>query len=267
MTEEPYTRVLRDLSVDPQRAWQFFLESYSPVILQVVRLFEREQDRVADCYLFACEQLARDSFRRLRRFRPNGAASFATWLRAVVHNLCVDWRRREFGRERPLAAIKALPGLEREVFRCRFQWRLTAHETRLSLAPAFRDLTLERVAAAEETIRKALSARQLWLLSTPVRVESLAKAAAADAPGEGEAAELDLPDSRPGPESIALEREAVTRLARAVRSLPDSDRLLLRVRFEQGLTLAEIARLIGLNGAQQADRRLRDILARLRAGV
>ena len=80
-------------SGDPKPAWSEFLESYSPLVLQVVRLFETDNDPVGDCFVFVCEQLRRNGFQRLKRFRPDGAASFATWLRAVIRNLCLDWRR------------------------------------------------------------------------------------------------------------------------------------------------------------------------------
>jgi len=46
-----------------------FLQPHSLLILQVVQLFERDADHVADCLLFVWEQLSRKRFRRLRRFR------------------------------------------------------------------------------------------------------------------------------------------------------------------------------------------------------
>ena len=67
-------------SREPSDAWTTFLANYSPLLLDVVHLFERDADAAADCYLFVCEQLSRDNFKRLLRFRPNGPASFPTWL-------------------------------------------------------------------------------------------------------------------------------------------------------------------------------------------
>ncbi|MCU1274962.1 MAG: hypothetical protein JWO48_2393, partial [Bryobacterales bacterium] len=54
------------------QAWSDFLESYSPVIFQVVRLFETDPDDVAGCFLFVCERLSVNRFQRLRRFRAAG---------------------------------------------------------------------------------------------------------------------------------------------------------------------------------------------------
>jgi hypothetical protein len=60
-------------------AWVEFLESYSPVLYQTAGACTSDDDAAADCYLFICEQLARNSFRRLLKFKPDGSASFATW--------------------------------------------------------------------------------------------------------------------------------------------------------------------------------------------
>jgi RNA polymerase sigma-70 factor (ECF subfamily) len=56
-----------------------------------------------------------------------------------------------------------------------------------------------------------------------------------------------------------------TRLARALDRLPAQDRLLIRLRYEKELTLAELARISGLANAQAVDRRLRALLAVLQA--
>jgi len=96
-------------SPDPGGAWSGFLDTYSPLILQVVRLHEKDADPVADCFLFVCEQLNANRCRRLRSFQLDGPASFETWLRAVVRNLCVDWHRNRFGRKGAFRSIASLP--------------------------------------------------------------------------------------------------------------------------------------------------------------
>jgi DNA-directed RNA polymerase specialized sigma subunit len=49
-----------------------------------------------------------------------------------------------------------------------------------------------------------------------------------------------------------------------VADLSDQDRLLIRLRFEEGLTLEQAARLLGLGNAQRADRQIKEILLKLR---
>ena len=109
---ERISRLLEELaSQDPAEAWREFLQTYAPVLQQVVHLFETETDAAADCFLYICEHLAANQFRRLRQFRPEGAASFATWLRAVARNLCIDWHRKLYGRPRS-GAYPDRPSLE-----------------------------------------------------------------------------------------------------------------------------------------------------------
>jgi len=85
-----------------EEAWAEFLRLYSPLISSVARLFGRNPDQVGEVFLFVCEGLARDGFRRLRRFKPDGPARFSTWLYAVARNACRDRARRRAARPRPL---------------------------------------------------------------------------------------------------------------------------------------------------------------------
>jgi hypothetical protein len=56
-------------------------------------------------------------------------------------------------------------------------------------------------------------------------------------------------------------------LRSVIAGLDPDDRLMLALRFEEGLTLAAVARIAGLRDAQQADRRVRQVLARLRTAL
>jgi DNA-directed RNA polymerase specialized sigma subunit len=61
-----------------------------------------------------------------------------------------------------------------------------------------------------------------------------------------------------------METEYQQALSDALKSLDPRDHLLLRMRFEEDLTLAEIARLAGLKDAQTADRKIRAIVDHVR---
>lgn len=61
MEDEQIAHTLDELrSGEAERTWAEFLDSYSLLILQVVRLFERDVDSIEECYLYVCEQLSRD---------------------------------------------------------------------------------------------------------------------------------------------------------------------------------------------------------------
>jgi len=257
--------MLRQLrSRDPRAAWAGFLDAYSPLLLDVVRHFERDEDAAGDCYLFICEQLCRSGFRRLRCFRTDGSAGFATWLRAVARNLCLDWHRQEFGRHRVFESIARLPALDQEIFKRVFVDGLPADAAHLTLEPRFPGLTAGEVGRCIARIEQSLTPRQRWLLS--VRRARGGRGAAAGTEDGVDALER-IPGEGPDPESLAALREERAALRRALASLSSRDRLLVRLRFEQELTLEEIARLLGLDNAQSADRRVREALENLRKAM
>jgi RNA polymerase sigma factor (sigma-70 family) len=241
-----------------QEAWVEFLQSYAPLIFQVVRLSEQDADAAADCFLFVCEQLSRKRFRRLRRFQPKGPASFATWLRTVVRRLYLDWHRKEFGRQRIFQSLQSLSALEQGIFRWVYEQGASLEEAFMQLRGRYPDLTREQVAASWERIQGLLTPRQLFLLG--VRRPKLEPLEAAE---EGWP-EQQLADPGPDPESLAALEEQRTALAQALSRLPAPDRLLIRLRFEHELTLEEVARLTKSGDAQSVDRRIRGILERLR---
>jgi len=249
--------ILGELRSGPSReGWAKFLRQYSPLIFQTCQFSTIDADHAADCFLFVCEQLNRDNFRRLLRFRPEGAASFSTWLRVVVRNLCLDWRRKEFGRPRPFRSIARLSQLDGEVYRCRYEQGLSLDETFISLRPNFPGLTADQLAAAEMQVQESLNSRQLWLMSTrkgDLRMQ------------ESSIDVINEPvDPRPDQESSLADREQQDRLRRAVGKLAKGERLLIRLRFEQGLSLEEIAGLTGLGDAQRVHRRIAGVIEKLR---
>ena len=86
---------------DRDRAWEAFVDRHTRLILHAARSLGGDRDSVMDRYAHVLEQLAKDDFRRLRRFAADGRAEFTTWLVVVARRLCVDFERHRFGRARP----------------------------------------------------------------------------------------------------------------------------------------------------------------------
>lgn len=262
MEEARINDLLRQLrSAAPQEAWVGFLERYSPLLLEVVHLFERDEDAAGECYLFVCEQLCRNNFRRLLRFRPGGPARFTTWLCAVTRNLCLDWHRHEVGRHRVFASVGRLSALDQQIFHCLFVELLPVDEALLRLRPAFPHLTIEQACDSSDRVQDALTSRQRWLLN----VRRARAAVPATASVGQDAAAWDAPSEMPSPETWAELQEKRAGLREALSTLSAQERMLVRLRFEHELTLDEIARLLHLGSAQGADRRIQDAVEKLRA--
>ena len=261
MAETPINEMLKQLrSREPQQAWALFLQDYGSLILQIVRRFEQNADHVSDCFQFVCEQISKGRFRRLRKFKAAGSAKFATWLRAVVRNLCLDWHRKQFGRRRIFRSISLLSDLDQEIFRELYERGATERDVLVSLTPRFPHLTADLVSEAIERINKELTKNQRWLLG--------ARSALAPRLHRPELEDTDrateIADPRPNPETQAIMEEKRTIVNRALGRLPTRERLLMRLRFEEELTLEQIATLLDLGNAQRVDRHIKEVLSRLR---
>ena len=254
---DDFRDLIRQVREEDHAAWTTFIERFAPLLLQCARSVERDRDAAADAFVFICERLRERRAARLATFDFDRAGSFETWLRAVAVNLARDARRRRVGRFRPFALVNRLPPLEQRVFRLRYELGLTFDQILYSLRPEFPGLTEARLAEADAQVAKRVSAQQRWtLLTRRPQLESLS---------EPETATPDEPASElPDPEWLALSRESHQRLADALGRLTVENRLLLRLHFERGVTLATLAGMFGLANAQAVHRRLRDVLAQLR---
>ena len=252
--------ILHDLaSTNAQTAWTEFLRDYSALIFQVIRHFERNQDDAADCFQVVCEGLVANKFRRLRQFRVDGSARFSTWLRAVVRNLCLDWHRKKFGRTRVFRSVTRLSSFDQDVFRFIYQRGASNDECLSLLRSKFPQATSERIRESKERIESELTTRQRSLLMARMNFPQNGES------GLDEASHLAaLADDRPNPEAQVILQELTRGLAQALKSISAQDQLLIRLRFEEDLTLDQCARLMQLGNAQRADRRIKEILERLR---
>ena len=241
-------------------AWAAFLESYTPILYQTARACTSDEDAAADCYLHICERLARDGFRRLRKFNPGGSASFTTWLRVVARNLCFDWHRRRSGRRRPFKLTQRLSPLELEVYNARIVEGSSHQETLHRVQSLFPGVGFSDVSEIEEGLQGSLSSRQQWILGSAHQAEvTVAVAGHEDEPGT-----IDITDPTPNQEMQVVDLEQQVRLRKSLASLPARERLLLQLRFEQELTLEEIARLCGFKRPQGVHRILAAVLGKLR---
>jgi len=237
-------------SPDPGSAWVEFLERYGPLLMTVVRQFEYEQERTSDCFLYVCEQLNDDGFRRLLKFNTNGKARFRTWLGTVAFNLCVDWHRREYGRATLLPAIAALPAFDQLVYRLVIEQGMGKESCFQTLKADFPDLTRDLVTKAVIRVYSLLTPRQRWQICINNRRRAKSQHLSTEACPE------QLPDPEIGPATEAQRQQQLDALNGALSRLPADQRLLLRLRYQEGLTLKQIAGLRGCGDINQTWRQI-----------
>jgi len=198
-------------------------------------------------------RLVENDYDVLRKFR--GLSSVQTFLVTVIQRLLLDYIAQERGRWRPSAAALKRGALAVELEKLMVRGRRTFEEAFAALSarhgePLDRD-ELFRL-AAELPLRRATTLVPLEL------VENLA--------AQGQSAEKELGRIRHVEQSARL--SAALRDALAV--LPAEDRLLIRLRYVEGLTVAQLARSFGGNQValyrrfEKIQERLRKLLVRRR---
>jgi len=258
MSHDTVTELLERLSsgrVDT--AWSEFLARYSPLIMHAIRQHGLEDDRATDCFIHVCGALSDKGFRRLLSYRPDGPARFKTWLMAVVSNLCVDWRRKEQGRVRPPRCVSHLPELDQQVYRYIYVRGMSRARCVQALGPRFPGLTEATVSEINARLFELLTPQQRWQLSARTPAP---KPIPRGAGPEEEDAAWQVATPGPGPDELAEELQEQRQLQDALAKLPVEQRLLLRLRYEQNLTLAEVARLTGQPDPFRANRRIQAAL-------
>lgn len=258
--------LLRQLrSTDTQAAWEDFLREYSSVLYQTVWKFTQNEDEAADCFVYVCEQLAKNAFRRLLQFKTDGAASFRTWLRVVARNLSFDWHRKNHGRIRPFKSMLGLAPLELEAYRLRYEHGLSRDEALQRLRATWPAANMEVLTDIESRLENYLSSRQHWLLCAWKQREF--RTLISDTEEETWARAAAVIDTGPDPEAMAVSRQQQARLQKAVRLLSPIERLVVHLRFEDDLSLKEIAELTGFGDAQRVHRRIAAILQKLQVAM
>lgn len=256
---EDIDRILEELTSNNRvgSAWKAFLDTYSSLIMQVIGQYEAERDRADECFLFVCEKLSDDGFRRLLQFEASRKAKFPTWLKLVASNLCVDWHRKEFGRQRPYRAIARLSRFDQLLYHYKIECGMNLPACFYALHLTYPDLTKNQLAESVSRLHTTLSPRQRWQLSLRKR-ETILSDAFSDGP-----AGTELVESGPGPETIVELVQIRDRLRLAMSKLGEQQRLLLRLRYQENLPLKDVAELAGLDNLYQAKRRIKSALEAL----
>ena len=253
-------RVQALLRSDPSRGWAALEMFFSREIRRQICAVAGSPRQLAamgmmpeDVYQDLALELGADGFRRLQAY--DGRGSFAGYVRRVLRNLCLDWRRKQTGRRRLPEVIQRLGELEQRAYQWMYWSGCSAEEVQSRL----------RGRAPEPEVREAIR-----------RVE---EAAAARKPlprrapaGAGLDLDLELVATTPSPEHILLEaekdeqREDLVRLVRAVvEKLPLQQRMYVRLRFfeEPPLTPRQIAAVLGTK-ENEVYRIRQDVAAALR---
>jgi RNA polymerase sigma factor (sigma-70 family) len=241
-------------------AWTEILNRHASLIMKTASQFEYQQDRKQECFLFVCEKLSEDGFKRLQKFDSKRNANFRTWLITVVFNLCIDWHRKEFGRAFMLPAISALPNFDQLVYRYSFERGMTGQECLQALSTEFPDVTRKQLSRAINRVHLVLTPRQRWQIG----VRHRRKQPSSDLSGDSRLQDVDLiPAPTQSPAITAQKQQELEALQAALSNLSDRENLLLHLRFHAGLTLDQVAQFVHLGDSARAWRHIEKALKAL----
>ena len=230
----------------PEQAWDQFIARYADEILATLRRLGFDHDEAMDRFVYICEKLCEQRFRRLRGIRHTGERGELTpWVRAVVKNLSVNWAWSVDGRRRLFKSIAELPQRERRVFELYFWGGLSASEVHQQLClEEDPELSLLDVLDALEGVFAHLTAQQRWrLMSQLLRHRDPVPIAAP----EGDTPGFEPASGQADPEAALLQRERRQQVVEALDGLPARDRLILQLRYDEALTLKEVAEIMSLS--------------------
>lgn len=200
-------------------------------------------------------RLIEDNYSILRKFRNE--SKFSTYLTVVLAMLFRDYRVHHWGRWRPSAAALRLGDVAVTL-------ELLVYRDGMRLDQAVNILRVNAGVDLTERELRAIFAR--LPRRSPVRPTETGPAAL-DATESTQHADDDLVANEAAGEKAAID----VAISAALHSLRPEDQLILRLRFWEGLGVAEIARLLGLPQKplyRRVERLLEELRARLEtAGV
>jgi RNA polymerase sigma factor (sigma-70 family) len=232
---------------DPERAWDLFIDRYAGLVLATLRHLGFDHDEAMDRFVYVCEKLCEQGFRRLRSIRFAGSHGELTpWVRTVVKNLAVSWAWSVEGRQRLFKSIAELSARERRVFELYFWDGLTPSQVHERLrAEEQSGVELVEVLDALEVVFSHLSENQRWRLMSRLARNRKSISLADEDPEtrvgfEPRDAAADLEESL-----LRQERHQV--VTAALAGLAPRERLILQLRYDEALTLAEVAEIVSLS--------------------
>lgn len=234
--------------MDPQQVLEDSVDLIDRLVGRACRRVGIADGDVPDMASMVKLALVDEDYAILRRYE--GRSSLATYLTIVIQRLLADHRERTHGRWRPSAEAERLGAHAVLVEDLIGRQRRSLDDAAAHVRAAHPSITREEVAAIAE--RLPVRARRPREVELPE--EDVAPLHAT------ERADTDTLDG----ELRDLSRRAGTLLRETMDAWPAGDRLLVRLRFESSLSVADIARLMNVP-QRPLYRRLESLLARLRA--
>jgi RNA polymerase sigma factor (sigma-70 family) len=258
------------LQMKPNPSWHDQAVTHWLMINRMAQRRFPHGELAEEAALFVMDKLAEDNWRRLNAF--TGQSTLATYIGALTLRLLEDFARSRYGRIKPPQWVRRLGGIWETLFRLLCLERYTPAEA-VAILEA-------RQACAPATAEKA-AYQLLGEIPSCGAHRGEETGLPEDLPAEAE--EISKPQQQMEQEEREQVLESLGRIvfahARSTEATPlmermlavpirlePRERLLLKLCFRDGLSVAEAGRMLGYN-RHQAHGRLRRLLDRLRGDL
>ncbi len=212
-----------------RQLFELHLDEIERVISWIARRFAMGADDTEEFRSRVHLRLVEDEYRVLREF--GGRSSFRTYMVSVVQNLARDYRMSRWGRWRPSAAAERL-GLVAVQLECLLERDGFTLDEAIEMLRANHGVKMSRLELVDLAARLPRRTRP--------RLESVETAATVAADGRADAGVRQS-------EGEVILSHAQQALAEALRELEVEDRLILKMHYQSGLTIAAIAAALDLD--------------------
>ncbi len=221
---------------ESEKAWKDFLRLYSKLILKIIWKFTNDYDQVMNEYLFVCNSLCCENFKLLHKFnlsRTNNQPRFSCWLSTVVRNLCIDWHRKTYGRRYLPKALTKMDLFEKRVFDLyyRLDYGINEIENILRAENNGRYSIGQIIANIEDVCADKKQLSFFYRKNAILLVEF-------DDSKAYKAYQDKFVDER---------REIKENIGNLISTLPPLNRILVQLKYWEGMSGIEIARLLNVN--------------------
>ncbi len=231
---------------DAYAAWSVFIERYSDHVFTQLRRMGFDHDEAMERFVYVFEKLSEDKCRRLAEIKtlePTG--DLKAWLNKVIRNLSINWAWSESGRKRLLGFVAEMPDREQRIFQLFFWQGKTPFEI-YEILRLEHDQTveIEDVFTGLENVNDGLSEKKRWRLLSNLNRGRRELSFESLNPDDGQTFEPEDTTTE-NPEEHTLSESSKRRVLEAVNCLSELEKLVVNLRYEESLTLKEVAEMLG----------------------
>lgn len=234
MTDYELLQKIFSKGTESVKGWKEFLNIYSKYMLKIIWRYTDDYDTAMGNYLFICSKLVNNDFKILRKFNysiNNQKIRLSTYLNVVVNRLCIDCYRSKFGRKRYPKAITSLSDFEKKVFELYF-WK--------SYGIAEVEKILNNELSNENNIISAID--KINDLLSPLSHSQKIPHAKSVLLEYNDSVVFHQNKNRPD-SNLKILTEKVEIM---MNKIPEEDRLIVKLKYWENLTAAQIAKIINI---------------------